>query len=596
MNEVAVETSDKNPPETQSLLETSGDEDLHPIERRILQIQSLLNTAGDEDLPPIERRILQIQIRRCERAIAARALRKKANWRIVDLALRPEPTPSEEAEEGGPVMGELSIVVKNSGDAKASGVKVSVSEGEGYNVENGDDTRESIAPLEESRFNFRICFGVGTPRPLLEIPVDISYQDPMGDQTSHLGDLEVGNIALSQRQDDLKKSLNPYILPNPMIPGVGREVSIERGAIIEKINQALLCTSKQPQAVVLHGLRRTGKTSLLWRLPGANDDRYVSAYADMHAVFIDEVKGIREFFYRVAFEIYRSFKRQEIVVPKPSREALGGNSSFDPAPFVQYLDDVKRSSQVNDRPVVLIFDEYELVDQKVRDGELESVIYKHLRHIISTEAKIKLLLAGMSAGGLENLELEIARRVRMSLLSLKEVESLLLEPVDFKYDDLAIYNVWRLTGGHPLFVQLLASSLVEYRNEQGLKYLTYKDVETVVDKILSEEGDYRTLIGIWDRFSPEKGCVLWALHEAILESAGDSARYDKIRTRYDETRAGYNEIRRQRGESLLESDPSRFVKLLVEEQVLEAAAGAYRFRIGIIQRWLQAEGERVLGL
>lgn len=548
-------------------------------------ITRAMNRLGRADkLFGFERAILQIQFLGWETQVAQRKQDKKAQLKVVGVVLRA-------GRDSADLRRSLSMVVKNTGDAMALGVTVSLSRGAGYDLGKWVDERHFITPLGESRFDFEIEFGFGTPIDIVQTPFEAEYRDSTGRPT-YKGILRVGNVALEseRRQPGLLESPNPYILPNPIHAGVQGAALIEQGAIMERINRAL--QHNGAQVVVLHGLRRTGKTSLLWRLPGTNGD-YVTAYADMHVVFIDkldELRGIPDFFYRVAFEIYRSLKNQGFDIDEPDRQdfftALERDPRHPQAPFLDYLDKVKVSSQAGERPIVLILDEYELVDEQVKAKHLEPAIFQHLRSMVNRGNEIKLLLAGMSAGGLERLEREIvSKRVRMSLLSLDEVRRLLVNPVDFEYDDLAIYRVWRLTGGHPFFVQVLASFLVEYRNEESLKYLTDRDVEEVVGLVLGQEGDCRTLIGIWNSFSEQEKDILRALHTLVSKRDQDSASCDDIRSQYED-------IRSQGEESALDGEPSKHVELLVDKEVLEEVEGMYRFRIGIIQRWLQAGGGR----
>jgi hypothetical protein len=54
-----------------------------------------------------------------------------------------------------------------------------------------------------------------------------------------------------------------------------------------------------------------------------------------------------------------------------------------------------------------------------------------------------------------------------------------------RYDDLALEKIWRVTAGHPYFLQLLCHSLVNRHNKSGRGYVTVADVNAALEEILA---------------------------------------------------------------------------------------------------------------
>jgi hypothetical protein len=77
------------------------------------------------------------------------------------------------------------------------------------------------------------------------------------------------------------------------------------------------------------------------------------------------------------------------------------------------------------------------------------------------------------------------------------------------YDDLALDKMWRITAGHPYFLQLLCHSLVNQHNRTGRSYVTVSDVNAALDEILSSGEAH--FIYLWNESSRTERQVLTAL-------------------------------------------------------------------------------------
>lgn len=97
-------------------------------------------------------------------------------------------------------------------------------------------------------------------------------------------------------------------------------------------------------------------------------------------------------------------------------------------------------------------------------------------------------------------------------LSQADTLRLIQEPVaefGMRYDDLVLDKIWRLTSGHPYFLQLLCHSLVNLHNRAKHSYLTISDVNNVLDGILASGEAH--FIYLWSESSPSERMVLFAL-------------------------------------------------------------------------------------
>jgi hypothetical protein len=89
---------------------------------------------------------------------------------------------------------------------------------------------------------------------------------------------------------------------------------------------------------------------------------------------------------------------------------------------------------------------------------------------------------------------------------------LIQEPVsayEMRYDDLALDKVWRITAGHPYFLQLLCHSLVNHHNKTQRSYTTVADVNAALDEILASGEAH--FVYLWTESTPLERLLLTSM-------------------------------------------------------------------------------------
>jgi hypothetical protein len=290
---------------------------------------------------------------------------------------------------------------------------------------------------------------------------------------------------------------NPYIVGTPIKKGskmfVGRKDLID---FIKKNIQGAL----QENIIVLIGHRRTGKTTLLKQLPLYLDKRYVPVYIDIQGI-IDP--GMDAFFYLLATEIVTSMQEQGFEISTPPFEKFKERPSY----FFEYEFLKEIYNTLQDKILVVMFDEFEELETKVDSGLLDKNIFSYLRHLMQHTRQLAFIFTGSAR--LEDLKTDywsimfnIALYKRISFLSEEETRKLVIEPVknyNMIYDSLAVEKIYRLTHGHPYFTQLLSHSLVNLHNREKKNYITIQDVNGELKKII-ERGQMHFDF-IWDQLS-----------------------------------------------------------------------------------------------
>jgi len=184
--------------------------------------------------------------------------------------------------------------------------------------------------------------------------------------------------------------------------------------------------------------------------------------------------------------------------------------------------------------VVLMFDEFELIEQKIIDGKIDPSLLDYFRSLMQHREHLVFIFTGTHR--LEEMSHEywsilfnIALYRRVSFLVTEEAKALIRQPVAgmLDIDDLVVEKILALTNGQPYFTQLICWALVEHCNNRQRNYATINDINDVLDEILAtgkahfayiwnqaEIGERLALAGIAHTIKPGK---TWARPDDILE-------------------------------------------------------------------------------
>jgi ligand-binding sensor domain-containing protein len=224
---------------------------------------------------------------------------------------------------------------------------------------------------------------------------------------------------LRDREYDLPKELRSYvpIEPNPYI--VGNPIRTESMFFGREDDFRYVRTKlegvSQGVVIVFCGERRVGKSSILYQvLNGRLGDRFVPVFVDMQEMVISSDS---EFFARISRLISEGMARKPAALPSAAAApaetaniAIAGGSramsartgpavrvpQFDgrnPYPiFLDFLDEVLAA--LNDRTLLILIDEYELMEAKVDEGKLSPDLFTFLAGLMDNKERLALTFTG----------------------------------------------------------------------------------------------------------------------------------------------------------------------------------------------------------
>ena len=467
----------------------------------------------------------------------------------------------------------LALNVRNEGRGAALNVRVSLAPDPAYTLLDGSANIERLAYGEETQITLRI-------RPHLEQGKDhfrarfvILYTDPRGpDQVENFADM----IHLLAAESDYQFIPNPYVVGTPL--QTGSPLFFGRSDIITYVQENLAALHRNN--LVLIGQRRTGKTSLLKQLPAHLGDDYLPVYLDGQALGLDP--GLPNFFLSLATEISFVLEDRGFEIEPPRLEDF----SASPAAVFEhtFLDQMRQA--IGERHLLLMLDEFEELETAVRRGDLEASIFGFLRHLIQHTPNLSVIFCGTHrleelAADYWNVLFNISIYRHIAFLDQPEALRLVQEPVEpfgMRYDDLALDKIWRITAGHPYFLQLLCHSLVNHHNKAQRSYMTIADVNTALDEILASGEAH--FVYLWAESSPLERVTLTAITRLMpLTSQVTSAQI-----------ADYLE---ERGVSFERQAVAESLHRLALRDILsvntvdDSLGETYRWKLGLLGLWVE---------
>ncbi len=341
-----------------------------------------------------------------------------------------------------------------------------------------------------------------------------------------------------------------YLAGPPLEPDKAGKLFKGRNDLFRQIESLLLAA--QPPTLVMHGGRRSGKSSSLRYLPQQLPSDILPLFVDCQGVAVSStLAGFAE---RVADQLISSARStHRLHLSPPSKEEL----ARDPfAALLAWLDTVEQAAP--GKTFLLCLDEFERIEEIVAATGSRAPL-NFLRHLIQHRRRWLLLFAGARTP--EELSphwsdcLINTRSLRVSCLDKADAMDLLCRPVpDFPaiWPDAAAELVWQLTQGQPYLIQLLGQEAVEHLNRKKAKTMLPGDVEAILPTVF-ERGHYY-FDEFWQALNEDQWEVLTAL-----------AKGKKVPKEQHTAAAG-----------------------LLRKEVLTQESGRYALKVPLLGRWVVA--------
>jgi hypothetical protein len=407
---------------------------------------------------------------------------------------------------------ELYFEIMNTGQELADDVQVHIQKDELFEL-----SQEKIPPINiietDTKKEISISIIASQPGETI-VKGKIIYSDKSAKEKAEAFSFP---LLISKKERTFVPIENPYNAGNPI---AGDAVHLYRGRqdAYDFIDQNILVKGNR-HTIVCHGLRRTGKTSLLYRIveKGFSDKRIAAVYLDIQGVY-DE----KDFYLSLSDGINKALE-------------------MDHTPEINHFGDFKRFVKTlkTEKIIALLIDEFEELQMRVESNKMDKSVFSNIRHLMQHEPKLLFVFCGTHkleemAADYWSIFFNTALYLKINFLNKENTIQLITEPVSnqLTYDELAIEHIYKLTHGQPYLTQLICHTLVSDLNDnQKRNYANINDVDTAVDEIISSGSDNFSK-SIWESTKPTEHLVLSTLAQLLthkrLEDIGPEPIYQKI--------------------------------------------------------------------
>jgi len=374
-------------------------------------------------------------------------------------------------------------------------------------------------------------------------------------------------LTLVKKSAEFKEIKNPYIVGQPLTGDT--PLYFGRHDAYEFIDKNITASGAH-HTIVCHGLRRTGKTSLLYRIEskGFKDQRLTPIIIDVQGI-----EDEKDFYATVSSKI------REKLSLKPN---VGDATVKSFSRFKEFLNEIK--PVLGERIMVLMVDEFEALDKLVEAGRISSFIFDNIRHLMQHEEKLIFLFCGthrleeMSAD-YRSIFFNTAMYLKINRLKDQDAILLIKEPVkdQLNYDDLAVEQILKMTGGQPYLTQLLCRTLVNDLNENKKRNdAVIDDVDDAVEAIIAGGTEHFSQ-HIWDMSNTLERLLISAAAGEMTLKQLDYIGLEALFVQVQAVTANFT--RKQMLEALGK---------LVSREILEEKEMRYRFPVNLLRKWLAA--------
>lgn len=273
--------------------------------------------------------------------------------------------------------------------------------------------------------------------------------------------------------------------------------------------------SGQTRIPFLEGVRKVGKTSILYFLASRLTDAFLPVYVNLDTTW------------KSPYQLLAKRTGEEIALRTGIR--LGDpDQIITKDDFDHFLINAIQRTGINH--VILLLDEFHAVVERIEQGLLPSGflgdlrdIYQNSRRLISVIFADWYLVDELKSRVRAQLWTDFACE-RVSFLNELDTREAILSPAQgspVRFERDVVSRIYYWTNGYPWHIQWICSELINHLNTQKRYVAIPQDIDLIAQRLLREDRLFNEGVCRPERISRDSQCLIYGILETIQESRGD---------------------------------------------------------------------------
>lgn len=336
--------------------------------------------------------------------------------------------------------------------------------------------------------------------------------------------------------------------------------------------------SKYDNVMVITGLRRVGKTSILNYIRFSSDQSIVPVFIDLEGKGASD--NTRDFVYfAILSSIEIALKEINIDIKIPPIEYFNESTVLK---MVHFFDN-ELSAALRGKKLLFMMDEFEMLLKLTSANIVDPNILHAFRHLMQHNDNLRFIIAGADKvvemlRDYASIIFNIAVSIRVWVLEKQDMINMIVNSVpEATYHPSSLDKIYSLTKGHPYYTKIICSGIINYLNEEERKIVYASDVEHVCDKLTRSTRipyfDY-----LWDVDDLKK--LIMSLLASELNHCDDKLSFSDI-MRFFTGSSKFNKV-----------EVAKTLEVLTDRGILEEISEedeekAYKFQIDLFRIWFK---------
>jgi hypothetical protein len=364
---------------------------------------------------------------------------------------------------------------------------------------------------------------------------------------------------------------NPYVVGPPLRSPT--DLFVGRDALIDTILWRVHKHSADkmaPNAVLLYGPHRSGKTSILCQLGHRIGHGFRPILVDLNGISL--TTRLPDVLEDIAVRVEMRLEMEGIDIDTPSHSEFVSQPAMSMAKFMRRI-----VSACAPKKPILMFDESDALSSFTEDLKITRKFLSFMRSVIEHNRDVFFIFAScrdiryLADPGMSRLLTLMDDCLRVDLLSESETVALILEPVCeyFTYTQDAVTHIVELSGRHPWVIQLICREAVDWRNRQRVNWVTLKALDDIIPKAIARS--HEQFMDFWWGLIRNEQVMVYAISQTLRDAG--IATPESVQTQLSALQLNV-------------VDWNLTVDRLLHIGLIDVREGYFRMQLGLLKHWI----------